>query len=171
VQLDFQSNRMRFLDPAGLDTAALGKSYHLTYPTNGDWSRVPVITHAGLLGGTCTNTIVDTGNNCDAMNPDQAIRRNATGSYTGGPIRRLKHFLAVNRWVNVSVALPRCEWDNIAIAHGPPEAPDIEWLGLAFLARHLVTFDFPHDTLYLKQTSVGSPAAQPPRQESAAAGK
>jgi len=28
-------------------------------------------------------------------------------------------------------------------------------LGLRFLARHLVTFDFPKRTMYLKQTSVG----------------
>jgi hypothetical protein len=32
-------------------------------------------------------------------------------------------------------------------------APNL--IGLGFLARHLVTFDFPNRTLYLKQTSVG----------------
>src|SRR5207244_13623223 len=32
---------------------------------------------------------------------------------------------------------------------------DLGILGLRFLARHLVTFDFPKRTMYLKQTSIG----------------
>jgi hypothetical protein len=51
--------------------------------------------------------------------------------------------------------LPACVWNgqsytNLLIGHGANS------IGLRFLARHLVTFDFPNRTLYLKQTT-GNP--------------
>src|SRR5205807_625400 len=39
--------------------------------------------------------------------------------------------------------------------------PNANAIGLRFLARHLVTLDFPHRTMYLKRTSVG-PLPVPP---------
>jgi hypothetical protein len=50
--------------------------------------------------------------------------------------------------------LPECVWDgryytNLDVDVG------INAIGLRFLARHLVTFDFPNRTMYLKQTSTG----------------
>ena len=48
--------------------------------------------------------------------------------------------------------LPTCVWNgqsytNLLIGHG------VNSIGLRFLARHLVTFDFPNRTLYLKKTT------------------
>lgn len=61
------------------------------------------------------------------------------------------------------VGLPRCVWNgatytDLCLGNGKdsPEGESGEnALGLRFLARHLVTFDFPHRTLYLKQISQG----------------
>jgi hypothetical protein len=38
--------------------------------------------------------------------------------------------------------------------------PAENWIGLRFLARHLVTFNFPKRTLYLRQRSVGPLASE-----------
>jgi hypothetical protein len=171
VQLDFQSGTVRFLNPAQLDTAALGKSYPLEFVHRQEYSGLPMIPRAGLLGGTTTNVIIDTGNYSDGMASGRAIRQNAKGSYSGGLIKRTKHFLAVKGWVNRPVNSLNCVWDgntytNLVIRRGPPDYPD--WIGLRFLARHLVTFDFPHAAMYLKQTSTG-PLTAPAKTNHAAA--
>ncbi|HXR04349.1 MAG TPA: retropepsin-like aspartic protease [Verrucomicrobiae bacterium] len=171
LQLDFQSGTIHFLDPARLDTTRLGNRYHLTFISKPEHGGVPVIWHAGLLGGSATNTVLDIGNNSDGMAPGRAIRQNARGSYSGGLIKRSKHFLAVEGWVNHPVGSLKCDWDgntytNIAVGRGPRDYPN--WIGLRFLARHLVTFDFPNATMYLKQTSSG-PLPEPVNTNSAAA--
>ena len=158
LQLDFQSGTILFPDPARLNTALLGMSYPLKFITNSEHAGVPVIQHAGLLGGPARKVVVDIGNNSDGMAPGRAIRQNARGSYSGGLIRRTKHFLAVEGWVNHPVGSLKCVWDgntytDVAVGRGPRDYPN--WIGLRFLARHLVTFDFPNATMYLKQTSSG----------------
>ncbi len=171
VQLDFTDAKVRFLDPAQLNTAALGRSYSLELDPDREHSGVPFIRHCGLLGGPVTDTMIDTGNNCDGMASGRAIRHDAGGSYSGGLVKRTKHFLAVQGWVNRSVGSLKGAWDgntytNLAVARGPRDCPN--WIGLRFLARHLVTFDFPRAVMYLKQTSSG-PLTEPVKTESAAA--
>ena len=161
IQLDFAAGKMRFLDSDHLNTAGLGKAFPLTLSKDAEDSGAeirPVIQHAGLLGGTATNSIIDTGNNEDGMVEGGAIRRHAAGSYSGGFLKRVKHFLAVEGMVHRDVGLPGCVWDgntytNIAVGRGPSDSPS--WIGLRFLARHLVTLDFPNRTMYLKQVSIG----------------
>ena len=173
LQLDFQSGTVHFPDPAQLDPAALGRSYHLKFITTPEHGGLPLLQHAGLFGGTTTNTVVDTGNNSDGMAPGRVIRQNANGSYSGGLVRRTKHFLAVEGWVNHPVGSLKCVWDgntytNAAVGRGPRDYPN--WIGLRFLARHLVTFDFPNATMYLKQTSSG-PLTDPVKTDGAAESK
>src|ERR1039457_5865749 len=142
IQLDFEAGKMRFLDSEHLKLAGLGKGFPLTCSKDADDRGAeirPVIQHAGLLGGPASNLIIDTGNNQDGMVEGSAIRRHAAGSYSGGFLKRVKHFLAVEGMVNRTVALPGCTWDgniytNIAVGRGPGAAPD--WIGLRFLARH-----------------------------------
>lgn len=173
VQLDFQAGMVRFLDSEHLDTNNLGRSYPLHFESGQPHGGVPFIRHAGLLGGTVTNTIIDTGNNSDGMTQGRAIRKNAGGSYSGGLIKRTKHFLAVEGWVNHPVGSLKCEWDgntytNVAVARGPRDCPN--WIGLAFLARHQVTLDFPDAMMYLKQISSG-PRAGPAKTDGIAGEK
>jgi len=158
VQLDFEAGQMRFLDSNHLAPAGLGKSFTLKFASDAQHRGIPLIQCPGLLGGLVTNTVIDTGNDEDGTVQGIAIRRNAAGSYSGGPIKRFKHFLAVKGLVKRDVGLPGCVWEgntytNIAVGRGPGDLPN--WIGLRFLARHLVTFDFPNRTMYLKQTRSG----------------
>lgn len=170
LQMDFDSRAMRFLDAKRLDAGMLGKRFALQWSRESSREGIPMIWHAGLLGGAVTNVVIDTGNTGDGMAAGRQIRRHAAGSYAGGLIKRTKHFLAVEGWVNRGVALPGGVWDGesyngLAVARGPREQPD--WIGLRFLARHLVTLDFPDDALYLKRVrsdplpGKSSPPAKP----------
>ncbi len=127
VQFDFAAGKMRFLDSNQLDPAELGKAYPLTY-----WKDIPFIHHPGLLGKSGTNLLVDMGCRTDGMEAKAAIN-------------------------GIAQVLPECIWDganytNLSVA----AVGKANVLGLGFLARHLVTFDFPKHTMYLKQTSIGS---------------
>ena len=126
IQLDFNAGKIRFLDSSHLDTKELGKAFQMTFASPD--SR-PFICHLGLAGGTSTNCQIDTGCNFDGWVEKSALE----GHH-----------------------LPECNWHgqtytNLNVAVGD----NANVLGLTFLARHLVTLDFPNKMLYLKQTSVG----------------
>jgi hypothetical protein len=162
IQLDFQAGKIRFLDPGSLDLAELGKAYLMQpshkgqrfprmFSTAGQNNSLPVIPHAGLLGGTNTTALIDTGANLDGDIDKTALK--------GHLFSRLVHFLIPFR----SLRIGQCVWDGhtytkLRIRTAGKSDPVVgakEILGLRFLARHLVTFDFPRTTMYLKQTSVG----------------
>jgi Aspartyl protease len=136
IQLDFQTGKIRFLDSDSLNTADFGKAYPLTLSRTGpQWKFVrPIIHHAGLVGEN-TNLIIDTGCRIDGLVEKSSVKGSRSEKRT----------------------LQECVWDgqsytNISIvAVGRANV-----LGLSFLARHLVTLDFPKQTMYLKQKSVGS---------------
>jgi Aspartyl protease len=158
LQLDFAAGKLRFLDTNHLNAGGLGRAFPLELAADIQHEGVPVIQHAGLLGGAGTNTVIDTGNNGDGMASGRAIRQHAAGSYSGGLVKRFKHFLAVEGLVKPGVGNLKCVWagntyTNLAVSRGPRDFPN--WIGLSFLARHLVTLDFPQRTMYLKQTSIG----------------
>lgn len=141
IQLDFQAGKMRFLNSDRLDTTALGKAYPLTLSDMGSQGEFvyPMIHHTGLMGAN-TNLLIDTGCSIDGL----------TGRSTTCSVIWAR-FLS---WFGTG-RLHLSTWDgatyrNIKLVPvGPANV-----LGLRFLARHLVTLDFPKQTLYLKQTSV-----------------
>lgn len=142
IQLDFQAGKLRFLKPEAINTADLGQAFPLAFEGN-----YPCIGQSNLIGENPKPLLVDLGCNVDGL-ADRGTNHLA------------------------GVYLPECNWaghsySNLTVAaveHGNA-------LGLRFLSRHLVTFDFPRKTLYLKQTSVGpldqddepDPAASPRR--------
>jgi hypothetical protein len=131
IQLDFEAGKLRFLDPDHLNVEKLGKAFPITISSPGGR---PFIHHVSLTGGTSTNSLIDTGCNFDGRVEKDALQGDDKG------------------WVH----LPECAWDggnytNLTVQIGE----HANLLGLRFLARHLVTLDFPNRTLYLKQTSVG----------------
>jgi hypothetical protein len=135
IQLDFEAGKMRFLDPDHLDIKNLGKAFPITISTPGNR---PFIYHVGLTSGSSTNCLIDTGCNYDGRVEKGALHGEAKG------------------WVH----LPECAWDgadytNLTVQIGK----HANMIGLRFLARHLVTLNFPKRTMYLKQTSVGPQAA------------
>jgi hypothetical protein len=128
IQLDFQADKMRFLDPKGLDVAALGKPFPLKFSLYNQLFT----DHAGLVKGKSTRLLIDTGWDGDGEIEKGVIK----GSNSG--------------WVH----LQECDWagetyTNLNVRTGG------NIIGLGFLARHLVTFDFPKRVMYLKQTSTG----------------
>lgn len=125
IQLDFAAGKMRFLKPDQVNGVELGEAYPLTIKGN-----LPFIHHVGLLDGSDTNLLIDMG-----CRPDGLAGKNA--------ISGLVQFL------------PDCVWDgetysNLTIA----AVGNANVLGINFVARHLVTLDFPKRVMYLKQTSV-----------------
>jgi len=126
IQLDFEAGKMRFLDPDRINPIELGKAFPLTFSHN-----LPFIHHPGLLGGPDTNLLIDLGCRTDGLEENSGIK-------------------------GLAQMLPDCVWDgeiytNLAVA----AVEHANVIGLNFLARHLVTLDFPGRTMYLKQTSVG----------------
>lgn len=127
LQLDFESEKIRFLDPEHVNTAELGEAFPLIL--NGD---LPFIHHMGFNGERSTHSLIDTGYDVDGRVEDPK-----------GPGSGIVH-------------LKECAWDgkiytNLIVRQGRNQSV----VGLRFLARHLVTFDFPKQTMYLKQRSSG----------------
>jgi hypothetical protein len=128
IQLDFEAGKMRFLHPGQARASELGKAFPLTIKGN-----ITYIHHAGLIPGTGTkNLMVDIGCRVDGLEDKSAIK-------------------------GLAQILPECVWDgetysNLAVA----AVEHANVIGLNFLARHLVTLDFPNRIMYLKKTSVGA---------------
>jgi predicted aspartyl protease len=158
IQLDFEAGKMRFLDGRHLNAAELGKPFRLTLSGNR-----PFIHHPDLLGATNTDPLIDTGFNSDGVVEKGAIKGHNSGTF----LRRVRNFfveriaITFGKWfevgtVRLPVRLPECVWDGETytdIKVGVGKHADL--IGLRFLARHLVTLDFPNRTLYLKKTSTG----------------
>ena len=168
VQLDFRAGKMRFLDPNRLKTAKLGQAFPMELSSNGQgdpqWYRL-FIRQSNLAGGEETDLLVDTGCSDDGLLKPGPFRRELEEQRWRMPVDA-----APDPEPNV-VDLPECVWNgatytnlwlgngSAAVERGSGESS----LGLRFLARHLVTFDFPKQTMYLKQTSIGPLGLDEPR--------
>jgi hypothetical protein len=148
VQLDFKDGKMRFLDPGHLNTNHLGKAFPLVWSGIPGDNVFPSIYHAGLLGGTNDVIYLDLGDDSDGEAKSGMIK----GHYL---FRALNFLTTTILGVPASVPVKQCEWDGETYTNLGIIPARINRLGLRFLARHLVTFDFPDQKLYLKQISVG----------------
>jgi hypothetical protein len=125
IQLDFRAGKICFLDSDHINTAELGKAFPLTLQ-----GSYPLIHHSSLTGNY-NNVLIDVGCNVDGLVNKGAIK-------------------------GFAVLLPECIWDDETYTNLIIVATDhANVLGLNFLARHLVTLDFPKQTIYLKRTSIG----------------
>jgi hypothetical protein len=125
IQLDFVAGKIRFLNPDRVNAAELGKAFPLTFKGN-----YVFIQHTGLVGDSI-NLMVDVGCRIDGL-----VNKDAFSGLTE--------------------PLPECVWDGETYTNLTIAAVDhLNSIGLSFLARHLVTLDFPKRTMYLKQTSIG----------------
>lgn len=143
IQLDFEAGQMRFLSPQQMSTAELGKAFPMTFSGVGPGRKFirPLIGHPGFLGNN-TNLVIDTGCASDGLLEEGASQTVLTGRVT----------------------LAACTWDGKSYTNITVAAVDhANALGLRFLARHLVTLDFPGHTMYLKKQRTGplAPENQP----------
>lgn len=148
IQLDFGEGKMRFLNSGLLQTAIPGKGFPITVSRGGR----PFIYGANLAGVPSTNALTDPG--------FLARRDGLPGTYalidTGFPADGRIGKGAIKGHDSGRLILTASVWEggnytNLIV--GIEEQANL--LGLRFLARHLVTLDFPNQTLYLKQTRVG----------------
>lgn len=138
IQLDFAAKKMRFLDDTRANKRKWGKAFPIVALNSRD-SRPSVAYN--LLGLQGPHSLIDSG--CD---------------YDGWLMP--KYF---DSWTNRATALPKGETYSpngyldgekylfLSLARNDVESDGI---GLRFLARHLVTMDFPNHTLYLKRESI-----------------
>lgn len=135
LQLDFAARKMRFLNPDLAGNTGAGKTFPLTFK-----SGRPFIHHPGLLGGKSTHLLIDSG-----FDGDGAVERWELQSLSAGRGKTISP-----EWR----LFPEGTWDgqtyqNLMIGTGG------NIVGLRFMARHLVTLNFPKQTMHLKQSVAG----------------
>jgi hypothetical protein len=146
IQLDFETGKMRFLDSAHLDTAQLGNAFPIAFP-RGQGGR-PFIHQGSIVGDAGTNLMIDTGYRNDGATESKVFRREVQAQKLQTEISAVYGQHSCRVWFSKSV------WNNETYTNLLIGA-DANLIGLRFLARHVVTFDFPKQIMYLKQTSVG----------------
>jgi hypothetical protein len=138
LQLDFAAGKIHFLDDEHADKTTWGRAYPIV-PLNAHDARPAVAEN--LLGVPGPHSLIDSGCNFDgwlmppwyqqwtnqALLPTPGLAHSPDGRFDG------QKYLFVD--------LPQKDVES-------------DGLGLRFLARHLVTLDFPKQTLYLQRQSL-----------------
>ena len=144
IQLDFDAGKIRFLDPAHPCDESLGREFPLTITSAGRY-----MVRGNLLGVGGVDSEIDTGETFTGrLEPklfDGAIRDNRTSADAKGVAR----FSGVH--ATRTGRFPECvfgkeTYRDLILDESVPTA-----IGLRFLARHLVTFNYPRMKLYLKR--------------------
>jgi hypothetical protein len=145
LQMDFAANKIRFLDPDHLDTNGLGRAFPLVF------SDQHIIVHEAFMG--VKKWVIDTGAPVDG----------AVSGHDFDRVARGRQPATVSDGVNVTrgACLPEGgfgggTYSDLVLRELPhrfTDGPNI--LGLNFLARNLVTFNFPKRMMYLKQVTAG----------------
>jgi hypothetical protein len=126
VQLDFEANRIRLMR-SGEAQGDLGQVYSMV------WEKGLPGIRAEALGGEPNSVVmIDTTYDADGVTKARPFGR----SFEWNQIR----------WGGAT-------YTNLVV--GRASGRELNCLGLDFLARHLVTLDFPAQQVYLKQRSVG----------------
>lgn len=152
IQLDFAAGKIRFLNPSRLDASQLGDAFPLTFVYG-----CPIIHQHDFLSNEDSDLPlqIDTGyNSADSALRSDIFRKDARA-------RQLPALGGSGNSENSdSIKVQNCVWNgknytDLLVRNSGAEKDSMNLIGLRFLARHLVTLDFPNQTLYLKQTSVG----------------
>ena len=149
IQLDFAANKLRFLDPDQSENEELGKAFPLTFSQG---SIFPFVSE-NLLGAKGGNSLIDTGDYSDgglaatlfqrALDEETAVSTKEFETSTGQAVREVSFRTSVFGGETYS---------DLALRE---HASGTNGVGLRFLARHLVTLNFPKQTIYLQRKSVG----------------
>ena len=145
IQLDFQAGKIRFLDPEHVDASDLGKSFPLTS------TRYAYIHHPALLGQKTTALLLDTGFPFDGMLDPKAFKR-AILRLPSQPIPLMKDGVYAGE-VPGMACFSASVWGALTYSNLVIQAGRPDLLGLKFLARHKVTFNFPKRVMYLRPIS------------------
>ena len=151
IQMDFEAGKMRFFNSRALSATNLGKVFPLFFSSQ-DQDKTdlirPYVHTSSLIGGASTEVLVDTGYRVDGAldSPTfhQEIATRRGGSCGAVTADNGRVWFSNSMWNGETLT-------NLLLGEGG------NLIGLGFLARHLVTLDFPNRVMYLKQTSVGPP--------------
>lgn len=141
IQLDFQTRKVRFLE-SGSDPAEWGKAFPLTN------LRYTYIHQNGFFCPSAASLLIDTGDPFDGMMSSRLVKR-AVRERRAEPVPVINssgHRVKGLELVNFS----NCVWNGQAYTNLIIHAGRTDIIGLRFLARHQVTFDFPKKKMYLK---------------------
>lgn len=138
LQLDFAAGIMRFLDADHADKQKWGKAFPIV-PLNEHDARPAVA--ANLFGSEGPRSLIDSGYPSDGWLMPKYFEPWTNGAVAAlnGQARSPNGLFGGERYPLVSLDRQDVESDGI---------------GLRFLARHLVTLDFPNNTMYLLRQMV-----------------
>ena len=148
IQLDFVSKKIRFLDPDNLQVENLGKPFPLTYIW---WD---LSTHMDFCGKDFWFGL-DTGDYSDGTLKSVLLERTMEAhNLTRSNEFKTKLGATERRIYFPELVVGETTYTNLLI-HKDSGGINANIIGLRFLARNLVTLNFPKQVMYLKQTSVG----------------
>ena len=142
IQLDFSAGKIRFLDDNNLDKRALGNAFPLIARNDGRFNI-----RDNLVGREGPSSLIDTGCGFDGWLAPELYREwtNQDSLATVGAVHSPNGLLGGVIYTDIKPKI---------IPGADPSDDQHNGIGLRFLARNLVTLDFPKRVMYLKQTSV-----------------
>jgi hypothetical protein len=144
LQLDFAQNTLRFLDFNGARGPDLGRPFPMIFSKSGP---VQVSIPGDFFGSAYGTSQIDTGDPWDGAATSNLLHK-AVHAHTADwvkPFDPVGHYKAL---------FPELTFAGEKHSNIVLHVHDRHMIGLRFLARHLVTFDFPRHMMYLKRTSV-----------------
>jgi hypothetical protein len=144
IQLDFAARQLRFLDGKTPNRHAWGKPFPLTDVGDGC-----VAISENLAGAKDSPSLIDTGYRGDGFLTLELFQRwtNHVTPSAEGEARVPDAVLGGEIYSDVQL-----EKETLLLGDPPRQ---FNGIGLYLLSRHVVTFDFPNHTMYLKRTSSG----------------
>lgn len=139
IQMDFAAGKMRFLDSEQSDRRSWGRAFPIV-PLNASDDR-PAVSQ-NLFGAQGANSLIDSGYNSDGWLMPKYFKQWTNEAALGAEeqARSPSGLFGGEKYLFVSLRVEDVESDGI---------------GLRFLARHLVTLDFPKNSMYLLRQSPG----------------
>jgi hypothetical protein len=152
IQIDFEEHKMRFLDSNTLNREVLGLALPLI---TGDIVGMPLVDMQWATNRT-VRFLVDTAFHLSDITLPPALVRPAIQSHAaiGTPVCLTFSSDTANLVVQFPTAVLGSEtYQNLLAAEIKIGGGHFDgFMGLPFLARHKVTFDFPNHTMYLRPT-------------------
>jgi len=143
VQFDFPNHVVRFLDPERAVGPELGRAYPLYTLVNS------VFVEGDLLGAGSTIYQVDTGCSVDAVMKPPLFRK----AWDRQPPDWVRQFPSGEGRPVVEAGFPHATFGGETYDKLIVDAANHNFLGLRFLARHVVTLNFPKHTMYLRRVT------------------